>query len=101
MIKDKLNSLNLVLPSTPKSAGLYVPVMTTGNLVYISGQLPTEQGSNPSNIKFKGKVGKDISIEDGKKAARLCTMNALSQLEVALGSLDRVDKFIRISGFVN
>ncbi len=62
MIKDRLNSLNLVLPKAPKSAGLYVPVMTTGNLVYISGQLPMEQAFNSSDIKFKGKVGKDISI---------------------------------------
>src|SRR5262249_49933262 len=54
-----------------------------------------------SDIKFKGKVGKDISTEDGKRAARLCTLNALSHLEVALGSLDRINKFIRISGFVN
>ncbi|HEY7570760.1 MAG TPA: RidA family protein [Nitrososphaeraceae archaeon] len=101
MIKDRLNSLNLVLPKTPKSAGLYVPVVITGNLVFVSGQLPIEQGSNSSYIKFGGKVGKDISLEDGKKAAQLCTMNALSQLEFALGSLDRVDKFIKISGYVN
>ncbi|SRR5215467_1008985 len=101
MIKDRLNSLNLVLPKTPKSAGLYVPVVITDNLVFVSGQLPIEQGSNSSDIKFKGKVGKDISLEDGRKAAQLCTMNALSQLEFALGSLDRVDKFIKISGYVN
>jgi enamine deaminase RidA (YjgF/YER057c/UK114 family) len=101
MIKDRLNSLNLDLPKTPKSAGLYVPVVITGNLVFVSGQLPIEQGSNSSDIKFKGKVGKDISLEDGRRAAQLCTMNALSQLELALGSLDRVDKFIKISGYVN
>lgn len=101
MIKDRLNSLNLALPKTPKSAGLYVPVVITDNLVFVSGQLPIEQGSNSSDIKFKGKVGKDISLEDGRKAAQLCTMNALSQLEFALGSLDRVDKFIKISGYVN
>jgi enamine deaminase RidA (YjgF/YER057c/UK114 family) len=89
------------LPKTPKSAGLYVPVVITDNLVFVSGQLPIEQGSNSSDIKFKGKVGKDISLEDGRKAAQLCTMNALSQLEFALGSLDRVDKFIKISGYVN
>jgi enamine deaminase RidA (YjgF/YER057c/UK114 family) len=80
---------------------LYVPVVITGNLVFVSGQLPIEQGSNSSYIKFGGKVGKDISLEDGKKAAQLCTMNALSQLEFALGSLDIVDKFIKISGYVN
>jgi enamine deaminase RidA (YjgF/YER057c/UK114 family) len=101
MIKDRLNSLNLVLPKTPKSAGLYVPVVIIGNLVFVSGQLPIEQGTNSSDIKFKGKVGKDISLADGRNAAQLCTMNALSQLEFALGSLDRVDKFIKISGYVN
>ena len=54
-----------------------------------------------SGVRFKGKVGKDISIEDGRLAARLCTLNALSQLEIALGSLDKINKFIKISGFVN
>src|SRR5262249_45654441 len=101
MIREKLNFLNVNLPIAPKVAGLYDPVMITGNLVYVSGQLPIEPGLDSSDIKFKGKVGKDISTEDGKRAARLCTLNALSHLEVALGSLDRIKKFIRISGFVN
>jgi enamine deaminase RidA (YjgF/YER057c/UK114 family) len=101
MIKEKLNSLKLSLPQAPRSAGMYVPVMITGNLVFLSGQLPIEQGVDSSDVRFKGKVGKDISIEDGKRAARLCTLNALSQLEIALGSLDKINKFIKISGFVN
>jgi enamine deaminase RidA (YjgF/YER057c/UK114 family) len=101
MIKEKLDSLKLNLPQAPGSAGLYVPVMISGNLVFLSGQLPIEQGVDSSDVRFKGKVGKDISIEDGKRAARLCTLNALSQLEIALGSLDKINKFIKISGFVN
>lgn len=101
MIKEKLDSLKLNLPQAPRSAGLYVPVMISGNLVFLSGQLPIEQGVDSSDVMFKGKVGKDISIEDGKRAARLCTLNALSQLEIALGSLDKINKFIKISGFVN
>ena len=101
MIRDKLESLKLSLPRAPTSAGLYVPVMITGNLVFVSGQLPIEQGTNSSNLRFSGKIGRDISVDDGKSAARLCTLNALSQLEVALGSLDRISKFVRISGFVN
>jgi len=101
MIKEKLDSLKLNLPQAPRSAGLYVPVMISGNLVFLSGQLPIEQGVDSSDVRFKGKVGKDISIEDGKRAARLCTLNALSQLEIALGSLDKINKFIKISGFVN
>lgn len=101
MIRDKLESLKLSLPRAPTSAGLYVPVMITGNLVFVSGQLPIEQGTNSGNLRFSGKIGRDISVDDGKSAARLCTLNALSQLEVALGSLDRISKFVRISGFVN
>lgn len=101
MIKEKLDSLKLNLPQAPRSAGLYVPVMISGNLVFLSGQLPIEQGVDSSDVRFKGKVGKDISIGDGKRAARLCTLNALSQLEIALGSLDKINKFIKISGFVN
>ena len=101
MIKEKLDSLKLNSPQAPRSAGLYVPVMISGNLVFLSGQLPIEQGVDSSDVRFKGKVGKDISIEDGKRAARLCTLNALSQLEIALGSLDKINKFIKISGFVN
>jgi enamine deaminase RidA (YjgF/YER057c/UK114 family) len=101
MIKEKLESLKINLPQAPRSAGLYVPVMITGNLVFLSGQLPIAQDVDSSGVRFKGKVGKDISIEDGRLAARLCTLNALSQLEIALGSLDKINKFIKISGFVN
>jgi enamine deaminase RidA (YjgF/YER057c/UK114 family) len=101
MIRDRLDSLNLSLPRAPISSGLYAPVVISGKLVFLSGQLPIEQGTNSSNVKYKGKVGKDISIDDGKNAARLCTLNALSQLEVALGSLDKIHKFLRVSGFVN
>ena len=68
MIKEKLDSLKLNLPQAPRSAGLYVPVMISGNLVFLSGQLPIEQGVDSSDVRFKGKVGKDISIEDGKRA---------------------------------
>ena len=101
MIKEKLESLKINLPQAPRSAGLYVPVMITGKLVFLSGQLPIAQGVDSSGVRFKGKVGKDISIEDGRLAARLCTLNALSQLKIALGSLDKINKFIKISGFVN
>ena len=52
-------------------------------------------------VKFKGKVGKDISLEEGQEAARLCTINALAQLKSTLGSLERIRKFVKVSGFVN
>jgi enamine deaminase RidA (YjgF/YER057c/UK114 family) len=102
MIEEKIISLGIELPDAPpRSAGSYVQVVITGNLVFVSGQLPVESGSIPMQIKFKGKVGKDISLEEGQEAARLCTINALAQLKSALGSLDKIRKFVKVSGFVN
>jgi enamine deaminase RidA (YjgF/YER057c/UK114 family) len=101
MIEEKILSLGIELPDAPRSAGSYVQVVTTGNLVFVSGQIPVEPGSIPMQIKFKGKVGRDISVEEGQKAARLWTINALAQLKSTLGSLDKIRKFIKVSGFVN
>jgi enamine deaminase RidA (YjgF/YER057c/UK114 family) len=101
MIEEKILSLGIELPEAPRSAGSYVQVVTTGNLVFVSGQIPVEPGSIPMQVKFKGKVGRDISVEEGQKAARLCTINALAQLKSTLGSLDKIRKFIKVSGFVN
>lgn len=101
MIEEKILSLGIDLRDAPQSAGSYIQVVTTGNLVFVSGQLPVEPGSIPMQIKFKGKVGKDISLEEGQEAARLCTINALAQLKSALGSLDKIRKFVKVSGFVN
>jgi enamine deaminase RidA (YjgF/YER057c/UK114 family) len=101
MIEEKILALGIELPNAPQSAGSYVQVVITGNLVFVSGQLPVEPGSIPMQIKFKGKVGKDISLEEGQEAARLCTINALAQLKSTLGSLEKIRKFVKVSGFVN
>lgn len=97
MIEEALSSLGIVLPSPPAPAGSYVPVVITGNLAFVAGQVPMEAGK----VKFTGKVGKDLTIESGQQAARLCTINALAQLKVALGSLDRIRRIVRVAGFVN
>ena len=102
MIEEKLSSLGIKLFDVPPpSAGSYIPLVITGNLVFLSGQIPVESGSMPPKVEFKGKVGKDISLEDGQKAARLCTINALSHLKSAFGTLDKIKKFVKVSGFVN
>ena len=72
MIEEKILSLGIKLPDAPKSAGSYVQIVITGNLVFVSGQIPVEPGSIPMQIKFKGKVGRDISVEEGQEAAKLC-----------------------------
>ena len=104
VIEEKLRSLGIKLSDSlpPSPAGSYVPVVVTNNLAFVSGQVALEGGgSAPVQVKYKGKVGTDISIEDGQKAARLCLINALSQFKTALGSLDNIKKFVKVSGYVN
>lgn len=94
----KLSSLGIDLPTPPSSVANYVPFKVVGNMVVISGQLPLSQGS----VAFKGKVGQDLSLEEGQAAARLCAINILTQLKAACeGRLDRVKGCLRIGGFVN
>ena len=97
MIEDTLSSLGITLPSPPAPAGSYVPVVISGNLAFVAGQIPMEAGK----VRFVGKVGKDLPVEAGQQAARLCTINALAQLKAALGSLDRIQRVVKVTGFVN
>ncbi len=97
MIEEKLKSLNITLPSPPKPAGAYIPVVKSGKTVYVSGQIPIEDGK----VAFKGKVPSVQSLEQAQKAAKICAINALAQLKSELGSLDKISKILRVSGFVN
>ena len=97
MIEEKLKSLNIDLPIPPKPAGSYIPVVVTGNLAFVSGQIPMQDGK----VVFTGKVPTEKSIEDAQKAAKICAINILAQLKANLGSLDRIAKIVRVSGFVN
>jgi len=97
MIEEKLKSLNITLPSPPKPAGAYVPVIKSDHTVYVSGQIPIKDGK----LAFKGKVPNDQSLEQAQEAAKLCALNALAQLKSELGSLDKISKILRVSGFVN
>jgi enamine deaminase RidA (YjgF/YER057c/UK114 family) len=99
MIEERITELGLDLPSPPNPAGSYVPVVMEGDLVYVSGQIPLQSGSVPEI--FRGKVTSVVNIEIAQDAARVCTLNALSHIKAALGGLDRVRKFIRLSGYVN
>tara|TARA_B100000029_G_scaffold280271_1_gene274393 strand:+ start:674 stop:1132 length:459 start_codon:yes stop_codon:yes gene_type:complete len=97
-IESKLKELNITLPEAPSPVGAYVAYKKVGSLLFISGQLPI---SSDGNI-IKGKIGKDLSLEDGQKASRLCVINILAQLKKALdGNLDQVKNCAKITGFVN
>ena len=97
MIEKRLDALNITLPSPPKPVGSYVPVVISGKLAFVSGQIPIKDGK----VIHAGKVSKDLSVEDAQVAARLCVINALAQLKAELGSLDRISKIVKVSGFVN
>jgi enamine deaminase RidA (YjgF/YER057c/UK114 family) len=94
VIEEKLASLNISLPIPPRPVGSYLPVVVSGNLAFVAGQIPIEGNT----VKFKGKVE---SIVLGQEAARLCTLNALAQLKSSLGTLDRIKRVIKVTGFVN
>ncbi len=96
MIEQKIESLGIKLPTPPTPAGSYVPAVRTGNLLYISGQIPMEDGK----VVFTGKVS-DENLETAQKSAKLCAINILAQLKRELGDLEKVSKIVRLSGFVN
>ena len=98
MISEKLKKLKIEIPNAPDPVGAYVAFKKVSNLLYISGQLPID--SNGTIIK--GKIGKDLMLEDGQKASRLCAINILAQVKKALnGDLDKVLSCVKITGFVN
>lgn len=100
-VEEKLHSFGYNLPKIAPPAGLYSPISSTGNLLFISGQIPLDTNIDPPVVKFKGKVGTNLSIANGQEAAKLCTLNALSHLKEYLGSLENVKQIIKISGYVN
>ena len=97
-IEERLAALGIELPSPGKPGANYVPFVVTGNLVFVSGQVPMA----PDGVKFVGKVGKDFSMEQGQQAARLCAINILGMLKAAVGGdLDKIARIVKVVGFVN
>jgi enamine deaminase RidA (YjgF/YER057c/UK114 family) len=96
-IEAELSKLGIVLPAAPQGVGAYVPALRTGNWVVTSGQLPWLNGQ----MGFVGKLGAELSIEQGSAAAGLCAINAMAQLKAHLGNLDLVRKIVRLEGYVH
>jgi len=95
-VEQRLAEHNVTIPTAPDAVGFYVPVLRFGNMVVTSGQLPMVG----KELMFKGKVGHDLSEEQGFHAARMCALNALAQIKACVGSLDRVTKIVRVEGYV-
>ena len=97
-IDNRLAELGINLPVPAKPVANYVPWVRTGNLVFISGQVPLENGK----VAYSGHLGDTVSLEDGAKSARLCAINVIAQLKDACGGdLDRVKRVVKLVGFVN
>lgn len=97
-IEEKLKTLEITLQTPAAPVANYVGFVKSGNIVFISGQLPAENGQ----MKYVGKVGSQVSADDAKKAARLCAINILAQLKAACdGNLDKVVRCIKLGIFVN
>jgi enamine deaminase RidA (YjgF/YER057c/UK114 family) len=95
-VEDKLKEMGIELPVPPAPVASYYAVVQTGNLCFVSGQLPMQEG----RIVFAGSVPKAITAEEAHDAAKICAINILAQLKLHLGSLDRIKHVVRINGFV-
>lgn len=95
-VEQRLQDLGITLPVPATAVANYVPFVVTGNLVFVSGQLPLENGK----LAVQGKLGAEIGIEDGARAARLCALGLLAQLKAAVGDLNRVKRVVRLTAFV-
>lgn len=96
-IEKRLAELSISLPTPPLPVANYVPTVLAGQLLFCSGQISTAPGGRA----MKGKLGAEVSIEQGQEAARICAINLLAQAKGALGDLDRIKRCVRLGGFIN
>ena len=95
---QRLAELGIELPQAPAPAANYIPFVVTGNLVFVAGQVPVLNGE----VKFKGRLGEDMDIDEGYQAARLCGLNLIAQAQAAAdGDLDKIKRVVKLGGFVS
>jgi len=96
MIEEKIKELGFELPEVAKPLAAYIPAKQVGNLVMTSGQVPLVKGS----INYAGKVGSDLSEEDGQKAAQICALNCLAAVKGVISNLDKIVEVVKLTVFV-
>lgn len=96
-VEKKLSEHGLILPHATPPIANYIPFVRTGNLIFVSGTLPIENGK----IKYTGHLGSTVSVSEGQEAAKLCILNILANLKSAVGNLDKVKKCVKITVLVN
>lgn len=95
-IASRLSEKGITLPEAAPPAANYVPYVISGSMLHISGQLPLEGGK----LVVTGRLGKDVDVAAGQRAAELCAINILAQAKAALGDLERIGRLVKINGFV-
>ena len=95
--EQRINELNILLPTAPKPIGLYKPVLVAGNFLFISGQGPVL----PDGTLMKGKVGSDLTLEEGKLAARQVGLTMLATIKAHFGDLNKIKRLVKTLGMVN
>ena len=95
-VEQRLSELGIELPAVATPAGAYVPAVISGNLVFTAGQIPLVDGK----LMAEGKVGAEISPEQGREIARRCALNAIAAVKSVIGDLNRVKKVVKVVGFV-
>lgn len=96
MFEEKIKQLGITIPEPVKPLAAYIPAMQVGNLVMTSGQVPIYSGA----VKYQGKVGRDLSEEEGKEAAKLCAINCLSAVKSVIGNLDKIKRVLKLTVFI-
>jgi enamine deaminase RidA (YjgF/YER057c/UK114 family) len=96
-IESRLVELGITLPGVAKPVASYIPVTRTGNIVYTAGQLPMVEGT----LRYAGKLGRDLGIEEGQESARISLLNALAAVKSEIGDLEKVERVLRMNVFVN
>jgi enamine deaminase RidA (YjgF/YER057c/UK114 family) len=97
MFEEKIKQMGITIPEVVKPLAAYIPAMQVGNLVMTSGQVPISAGT----VKYIGKVGKDLSEEEGKAAAKLCALNCLSAVKSVISNLDKIKRIVKLTVFVS
>ena len=95
--EEKIKSLGLTIPPAPQPVAAYVPAVKSGSYIYTSGQLPMVAGE----LKYIGKLGQELSVEEGYEAAKICALNCLGAVKSIIGTLDEIIKIVKLTGFVN
>lgn len=94
--EERVRELGLTMPETPRPVANYVVAVQTGNLIFASGQTPTVQ----SKLIVRGKLGRDVTIEEGQEAARVAILNCLAEVRSITGTLDAIKRVVKLNGYV-